>query len=259
MAPPKKNKKAAAKPKPKPSPKRKRRKNAAVAPPPAGVDPYRALAEKVEPRTEESKRKKGRKSKDEGLELLRHLAEIKYTTDPKGISLKGMASTEPFCEVSHKTLSQWCAADDWVDKRQEYFDGIRDGIKKKLGKRLIKISVDQLKNLDSISKTVYRNIKSSEPKSMEGMVAAYTNVVKTSNELRDRIAQEIVPGQLGGPAEAGSQITPKLNEEEARAAALAIMHVRRVKIRAESDEGDDAKSDEKPTLRVVSGGVDEQG
>ncbi len=240
--------------KPATKPVRKRRRNAASRPPPEGVDPYQELAKEIKP-----KRGKGRRAASDGLELIKNLAEIRYVTDPMGISVREMVETEPFNTVHFRTVSQWCSDGDWVEKRQKHFEDIRDGIKKSMGKRLVKISVEQLKELDAAFKIVKKKFKESKPKSMEGLVGAMTGLVKTSNELRDRIAAEIVPGRLGGPAEQGIQITPKLTEKEARVAARAILHERRAAMRAEAakKDADDGGDEEKPALRLVEGGADE--
>lgn len=192
--------------------------------------------------------------------MLRRMAEIRYVTDPQGISSQELSEIEPFKGVVRPHLMcDWRSKHDWVEKRKKYFDGVSDSIKKKLGKRLVSIQVEQLKELDTLYHDAIAKLKERKlkPKTLEGMITALVKLVTASNELRDRIAREIVPENLGGTRDEGMQVTPKLTESEARAAAKAIIHERRAKMRAAAGS-DSAEADDKPQLRVVEGGADEQ-
>lgn len=189
---------------------------------------------------------------------LRHAACLRYITDHRGISIKKLSEQELFKDsVSYETFQRWSMVDKWVERRSEFFENIRDDIKKNLGKRLVDIQVDQLKELDVLYHESIKKLKAKKlkPKSLEGMITALVKLVTASNELRDKIAKEIVPEHLGGAQGDGMQVTPKLTEEEARAAAMAIIHQRRAKMRATAT---DSGEEEKPQLRLVDGGANEK-
>ena len=222
--------------------RRKRKKGVAKRPPPKDRDPYGPVLENVD----------GRRKKE--LLALRHAANIRYITSHPGISLKKLSEQKPFAgNVSHETIRKCSIKKGWLAQRAKYFEGIRDEIKKKLGKRIADIMVEQLNEVDKLFRSTLNKIGASEPKSMEGLINALVNLMKAGNELREKIAKDLIPERLVGVQDEGMQVTPKLTEEEARAAAMAIIHKRRAEMRRQAGtEG----SGEKPHLRVVEGGAD---
>lgn len=227
---------------------RKRKRGVAKRPPPKKVASKAASRRYGEEHKAKTKATKSRRSK---LLALRYAAEIRYTTDPAGITLRELSKQEPFTDnVSHNTLKTWYAGEGWKKKRAEYFQNISDSIEKNLGKRLVDTQIEQLRRVDALFEKALDRAESSEPKSMEGMIGAVVNLLRIGNELREKIVKEIVPAQLGG-ADEGMQVTPKLTEEEARAAAIAIIRTRRTNVRQKVLDDRDDGEEEKPQLRLV--------
>lgn len=182
-------------------------------------------------------------SKPSSFDWLRRLAGLKYITSQASITLVMLAEDpELKGKVALQTLKNWSNEDDWPQKRSDYYKRLEEGIRTQIAKKQIQATVDQLQELDKVSGELLESFRSTDTKAgtKEGIAAVYLRMVTKREALRDRILHEITPeGLAGGIAQPGSQITPSLNPEEAREAALTILRRRQAEHRKRIKEADE--------------------
>lgn len=184
---------------------------------------------------------------EQGNNWLRQLAEVRYVTSQEFISVAELHKDPQFSHLSSQTLARWCAVDEWVDKRQKYFDAIKGQLEHRIGNALVRAQYEQMQELDAIAKDMKEKIRSGKvpPKSYEGMVKALLSLEQFRKvgrvQLADGLATSVVPGdQMTQP------VSPELTTEEARGLAVEIMKMRQKKVREnlrESASGAEVETD----------------
>lgn len=182
---------------------------------------------------------------------MRHTAALQYVTSRQGISIRELAKTVPFNQLYPATLERWSAEDNWVQRRQKYFQEIRGEIETRIAEKLIQTRVKQLESMDMLFETLMVDITTTNAKTKEGIVTAAVRVLEASDTIRDKLSKEVVPEHLGGVHREGMPVTPTLTDVEARAAAKAVIQKRREQARAGMAEGPEEEQPEKVQLRVV--------
>jgi len=216
--------------------KRKRKKRPAKTPPPPAKRAH----------------KNGRAGTAGGL---RQLAGIEYTTRFESVSVRVLGLAPPFDTIPLRTLQHWALVDRWPERRQKYFARIVAKAEEKLGDRLVKARLDELKSRENIADSMAVDILAGnvESKSQEGMVSALTKLLDSNDSLRERITKSVAPTQMGGPHQDSLPVTPTLTDEEARAAASAVIQIRRTAARQQIQAGAEEKGTAVPRLRVING------
>lgn len=185
---------------------------------------------------------------------MRHSAALQYVTSMQGVSVRELNKVSPFDQVSQTTLERWATEDEWVRRRQQYFENIRADIESHIAKKMVKVRVEQLKKIDVQVETLFGQIDAVPPKSKEGLITALVRLLEAGDSMREKLAQEVVPVHLGGVRQKTLPLTPQLSEEEARDAALAILRRRRTIVRAKvkaEKQVFNENSRKKPKLRVM--------
>lgn len=201
-----------------------------------------------------------------GFHWLRRLACVEYVTSERGISIRDMIRNPMYGDqISVVTLERWCAEDQWVKQREEYFEKLKDDLKKKIGSSIVQTRMKQLNEIQVMREEIRERLKPlfddegnlvlAGPKmnSYEGMVTAYTRLMEMEIKLQDMIAEKVVPERFGGTRNDGVRAMPQLDRTDVRAAAKAIIHKRREESRAARLREETKESGGKPKLRMVKG------
>lgn len=194
-----------------------------------------------------------------GFEWMRFAAATEYVTNLRGISIRDLSKQSPFDTASTGTLERWSIEDEWVPRRQRFFQEITAEAEKRLQEKVIRARVNQLAKMEAIAGDMADEILTGElaAKSKEGMVSALVRLLESSENLRGKIAEQVVPTHLGGVEQETMPMTPKLTDAEARAAATAVLHQRRLETRQRVKAGTlGEKKSVKPGLHVVQGDGD---
>lgn len=178
-------------------------------------------------------------SDGKGKVWLRRLAELRYITNEDGISIKQLALLPEFSgKVSEAILSRWSYADDWVQKRSDFFNKIKEQIEERLGSVLVKERSEQLKELKKVSDLALEKIVRGEAKpiSLEQMINAYTKLNLGIDELRTKLSKDIIPENLGGGI--AQPLKPVLDESEAMELARRLITMRTEKMRSKMEQSE---------------------
>lgn len=183
---------------------------------------------------------------------LKQLAELHYVTFQGKVSLSEMSRMSPFNRVTERTLFNWSSKDEWVRKRSEYQQQLFDAVRRKIGTQHVQATVSTLDQLGQITQEAYQKLIPMElesedgskmtvtldPKTWSSVATVYERLVARLHEIRKDIHDHVVPAVTpneGGPAE--QVVKPRLTEEEARAAAMLLVKMRRNDIEREIEEG----------------------
>jgi len=220
--------------------KLKRKRMAAYPPPPMLQEPvtsvYGAKTYVSTTTIEEADNVKYRERNN----WLRQLAEVQYTTSQEFITVQELAKDPKFKNLKETTLLRWCAEDRWIDKRQEYFERLKEQLEQKIGTALVRAQYEQLAEMDELASEIKNKLRNNavSPRSYEGLVKALLGVEEFRRADRIRLAGDMVPASLGGEETPVDQVVPDLSDDEARKLATEIMKLRQQKIRAKLTEGD---------------------
>lgn len=176
---------------------------------------------------------------------LRFLAGEIYASD---FSLGSLAQLRrrPLFEgkVSLATLEKWCREDGWVDRRISFQENLRAKIHRELVNTYHQHVQETLKDTKAVLVSALTQLKEPldkttlETKSREGLMTATARWIQMEHEMvKDLldfigpISQGVLPGAQEG-ADPSKLETPRpvLSPEEARAAATAIIRMRRAAV-----------------------------
>jgi hypothetical protein len=173
------------------------------------------------------------------LEWMRKLAGLTYVTNPGPITVAEIAEMPQFKgKISERSLSHFCGADGWVERRKRYAQQLQAQLEKKIATAQVRSRIEQLEKLDSLYTMLDGSLEGLKPLSLEGVANAMIRLVKTSEELRDKVCASIV-----APEAAQKEADPVktiVTDDEARFIATALIERRRKENRsvAAKDTGD---------------------
>lgn len=177
---------------------------------------------------------------------LRYSAAVDYVTSVKDISIRELWTWPKYQHLALETLHRWSTEDNWWERRLKFMKEVQAEAEAKLHGGLVKARVQQMRRMEEIAQSMEDDILGQRvsPKSKEGMASALVRVLDSAEQLRDKISDQVQPSYVGQNQRDGG-VTAEVSEEEARAAATAIMAQRRERIRAQLREarGED-ESDE---------------
>jgi hypothetical protein len=186
------------------------------------------------------------RSKKSRMHYLRAQAGWMYTTNEKLPTVQDICELPMFREVEVKQMQHWCGADRWNERRKEFWDGINQGVRKKLGNELIQRKIEMLEdcgkiydqNIDMIMGN--SGLERPQPKNYESLLRAHTNLLKTMVIMGHDVIDVVVPAVTPETVtlEDIPKIAPELTAEEARIAALAVVEQRR-RLRSRNQELED--------------------
>lgn len=179
-------------------------------------------------------------------EMLREVARAIYVTHPDGVTLEELAEDPRFAGISSATLQRWSAQGKWSDERKAIIEAqsarLREDLKKQLWSRITEVRVNQIRDVEVFRSKLNAALAVAVPRSVEGVIKAGIELMKWELELKQGIAQEIVPptGAGGG----GAQIDPRddLTREEVLDAARIVLEARRAGARKGSTGGPKSKT-----------------
>lgn len=197
---------------------------------------------------------------DETLDNNRYLrwaTGLHYTTDMKGATLEYMSKHPFFGKVSLDTLIRWSSQDRWVERRALNLEKWRKAIENKIGSELVKARTEQLGKMRSLfdrlmTAVLEEGADALKPKSLEGVVTAVVRLADLMDGWNEKIFHAVIPDMPSTSSISAltpSETKPRLNREEARAAAGIILKMRREEMRREKLK----PVDQKPELTVLDG------
>lgn len=173
---------------------------------------------------------------------LRLLARSYYCFEHPKVSLAQMNRIWPFNNVSLKTLQNWSSREEWPTRRREAEEVWTARVRAEIGDRIVKDRLDQLAKAERVVSNAQKLLASGlEPKSYEGMVNAWVRASRFLDELREKVVAAI-PENSARPENAAPPMDVRLTPEEASAAALTIVRMRREKMRAENAKAESSES-----------------
>lgn len=166
---------------------------------------------------------------------LRLVARAFYCFEHPDISLAQMNKVWPFNNVSLKTLQNWSSQDRWQERRREAEEIWTARVRAEIGDRIVQDRLDQLSRLERVTERLFERLEAGiEPKSLEGLIHAWVRTCRFLDELREKIL-DALPENAARPD--NTKVPPmdvRLTPDEASAAALTIVRMRREAMRAEA-------------------------
>jgi hypothetical protein len=162
---------------------------------------------------------------------LRYQAAVDYVTSMEDISLAELQSREPYCSaVGIKAIERWSREDGWRERRMKFMREMQAEAERKLHGGLVQARVKELERMQRIAQSMVDDILGTDeypgvsPKSKEGMVSSLVRLLDSADQVHPTFT---------GQDQGRGQVAAQLSDEEARAAAEAIIRQRREKIRGE--------------------------
>lgn len=188
---------------------------------------------RVKDRQKPLDKSRGAQTHHAAMAWLRQLAGLTFITNQDPISISDISRMENFRDVPLRTLTRWAAVDQWGERRNQFFLGIRQEIELRLQTKIINVRMNQLAVVDEMFEQAVRIVQSqiAEPNSLEGMIGAAIKLLDVGDRLRERVQRDAIPTSLGQGVHPANAIQPELSEGEAREAAKAIMRLRRENMR----------------------------
>lgn len=243
---------------------KKRKRRPLKAPPKVKIEPVAPRKAKRTPITTGSdQRVRTSISFDDGSVLgLRYAAGKDYICTFRDISVAELSEWPMYRRISIRNMENWCNADKWVERRRAWREEYRQAMEKAIGTELVRTRLKYMKRGEKVLGMLFDQLMPEgddpellQPTSLESMANAtrqfWAKVVEEKEKLADAIMPEAVAMQ---PDKALPALKPQLSQEEARAAALTIVRMRREQIRAAmADDEKKEGADQKPHMRVIEG------
>lgn len=170
-----------------------------------------------------------------GYEWMRKMAEVIYVTATTDMSIRQLSEMPEFKDkVAFKTLTRYSAEDKWQEKRRDYIEQLSNQIRQRVATSQVEARITQLEQFQGIFDRLLAAMPTALPKSLEGVAMATVRVGKSIEELRSTIAAEILPEQGANLLQSEAPVQPVLTHEEARAAATAVVEVRKEAAKVEN-------------------------
>lgn len=178
-------------------------------------------------------------------DYLREMARAIYVTHPDGVTLEELAEDPRFAGlVTFQTIAKWSAAGKWAEERKRILEQqsakLREDLKKELWSRITSVRVKQISDAELMRTKLNAALSTAIPRSLEGVVKAGIELMKYELELKQGIAQEIVPPSGGGGG--GAQLDPRdeLTNTEVLDAARIVLKARRAASAKKGSDGSGA-------------------
>jgi hypothetical protein len=165
---------------------------------------------------------------------LRYDAGLAYMTDPQAPSIERLHRDPRFAKVSKRTLERWCKEDQWVERRQAFFEAWANQARERIGSAQAKARVGAIAALDEVKQMALEKLRydTVEPKSWEGVARVVVETERMTEELRVAVAGELMPPTAAGTVQRQlSAADLNLTPEEVQTAAKAILQQRRAGVR----------------------------
>jgi hypothetical protein len=184
------------------------------------------------------KKKRNFSRTDAERDALRFAAETFYVLNPNEVSASSMCQMEQFSTVPVSTMVRWCDQGSWPVKRQDHLDTLRGMLRDRMAQRMVHSRIEQLDAMQDMWDQGIHMLADERlvPKlGWEGVAQTVLRIGHSINETRAQTAMDLLGEQK--PADATSQqvphdMMPELEQDEAMAAARAIVEVRQRKLRA---------------------------
>lgn len=166
------------------------------------------------------------------LEHVRFAAEMYYTLSTQAVSVRDMVALPQFSMVTVRTMQRWADEGGWWDIRQAHLAKLRGLLQSKLSSRLVAQRSEQMQMMDDILHQGVQMLSDPnlQPRNWEGVAGTTLKVVEAIDRWGAGIKSEMTPDEVK-PGAAQQQLPahmmPALSEDEARAAARAIVLMRR--------------------------------
>lgn len=181
---------------------------------------------------------------------LRMEAALAYVLDPEGRSIESLRKDPRFSHLSSGLLENWSSEDQWVSQRAKFLANWAKQMQAFLGEELVQARVQTWRSLQHVESLALQHLESEEvtPRSWEGVLKAYLDLTKRSEELYGAIADEITPDRVQNspnvitPVEVSTSSAPsaadeidvsQLSEEQLDALAAKILGSKRAATREE--------------------------
>lgn len=197
---------------------------------------------------------------------LRHLGCTAYKTDPEGRSVQWhYEHDDRFQVVAFETFRRWAAVDGWTEQRRRFRERFHKVAEDKILSALVRARLEGLEKCGQLLEDAFQKLmpedrsQALECKSHEGLMNAYARLAKDADEMREKLADVMMPGVIAAPVAEGAprhqpMLQPHLDEEEKRAMASVVLKMRREKHRAALRAEEAAEKGEEPAhLRVIEG------
>lgn len=176
---------------------------------------------------------------------IRYWAGVFYTTDVRQRSVRDMLEVPKFAHLNLKTLEYWCVKDEWVRRRQDFLDKMRQSIEHRIGTEIVRKRLQELEKMETLIESLYGKLSTGfwEVKSLESAVTALVRLMARADTVREKLIQDLPMTIMEGASNGSPVVRPVLSPEEMRAMASMLMRQRREQTRAERAAMDAAKEE----------------
>jgi hypothetical protein len=163
------------------------------------------------------------------MQALRHAAGLYYTLQPGAVSLEAMRLEPHFRDIPLATLQSWQVKDEWMQRREAHLDALRQSLSEKLGDELLQARFAQISDFNRVYGVALDMLQDDrlQPKSWEGVARVMVSMAQGMDQYRIGAAQTLLGTRRSGGEVLPTTSIPELSHEEARAAAAAIVTMRR--------------------------------
>lgn len=202
---------------------------------------------------------------DSSIMGLRYAAGKDYVCTFKDISVTELAQRPMYRAINVRRMQNWCAVDNWVERRRAWREEYRKAMERAIGTQLIQTRREYMKRAEDVLNMLFGKLLPEgeegavmlEPTSLESLTSAtrqwWRELIEEKKELADAILPEPIAAQ---GADTTSIVKPELSQDETRAAALTIVRMRRDRMRAavEAERAkEEGEEEQKPHMRVIDG------
>ena len=172
---------------------------------------------------------------EDHLRILRLLAEARCVLSAEPLDLREVAADKDFDGVGVHQLRAWSDAGRWTERRAEHLQRLRQQVQSKLAVALRRSRLQQLRAMRQIEHQGMLMLSDPNltPKNgWESMANAVARLSERIENMQTSIGRDAVAGLTPAVSQLAqgdvpADMLPELSDEEARAAARAVVEMRR--------------------------------
>lgn len=222
-----------------------RKKRPALVPPPKSPPARTPVPPALPAAAEPPEREAGESARRGSLSWLRHAAAVEYATDQSSCTIEELHRRAIFVGINLGTFKQWSFEDKWGERRATFQKQTQEKMQRAIGDELVRRRLKTMERLDTVLDKALKKLEDEavQMNSWEGVATVLVRLIQMMDEFHEKVAGNLLTGLTPMQSEAGGSgvvapisqaARPRLNDDEARAAAKAIIHMRREKVRAEA-------------------------
>lgn len=172
---------------------------------------------------------------DDHLHILRLLAEARCVLSAEPLDLRKVAADKDFDGITVQQLRAWSDAGKWNERRAEHLQRLRQQVQSKLAVALRRSRLQQLgamRQIEHQGMLMLSDPNLTPKNGWESMANAVTRLSERIESMQASIGRDAAAGLVPVTAsltqgDVPADMMPELSDDEARAAARAVVEMRR--------------------------------